>query len=165
MRRTLPYFWIILAVAWVAGSEAILQVEREIATLLSPPDPQAATPDAIIAAFASLLNGVRRARAVEAICTDAVIMLLPPAVIALVVLALAFRPRDNRQTAGEENRSTIKGIISSTSGSPQTGQTGRTLNISSTSTDWRGLALSNFGLSPFVLDGMLFASVEVSSKA
>jgi predicted NAD-dependent protein-ADP-ribosyltransferase YbiA (DUF1768 family) len=34
------------------------------------------------------------------------------------------------------------------------------LNVSSTSTDWRGLALSNFGLSPFVLDGMLFASVE-----
>jgi len=36
----------------------------------------------------------------------------------------------------------------------------KTLNVSSTSTDWRGLALSNFGLSPFVLDGMLFASVE-----
>jgi len=35
-----------------------------------------------------------------------------------------------------------------------------TLNISSASTDWRGLALSNFGLSPFVLDGKLFASVE-----
>lgn len=34
------------------------------------------------------------------------------------------------------------------------------LNISSTSADWRGLALSNFGLSPFVLDDMLFASVE-----
>lgn len=34
------------------------------------------------------------------------------------------------------------------------------LNISSTSDDWRGLALSNFPLSPFVLDGELFASVE-----
>jgi predicted NAD-dependent protein-ADP-ribosyltransferase YbiA (DUF1768 family) len=34
------------------------------------------------------------------------------------------------------------------------------INISSTSADWRGLALSNFSLSPFVLDGMLFASVE-----
>lgn len=34
------------------------------------------------------------------------------------------------------------------------------LNISSTSTDWRGLALSNFSLSPFVLDDILFASVE-----
>ncbi|CAB3773783.1 hypothetical protein [Paraburkholderia humisilvae] len=34
------------------------------------------------------------------------------------------------------------------------------LNISSTSADWRGLALSNFGLSPFVFNGMLFASVE-----
>ena len=40
------------------------------------------------------------------------------------------------------------------------GQPEKTLNVSSTSTDWRGLALSNFGLSPFVLDGMLFASVE-----
>jgi predicted NAD-dependent protein-ADP-ribosyltransferase YbiA (DUF1768 family) len=38
--------------------------------------------------------------------------------------------------------------------------TEKTLNVSSASTDWRGLALSNFGLSPFVLDGMLFASVE-----
>jgi predicted NAD-dependent protein-ADP-ribosyltransferase YbiA (DUF1768 family) len=37
---------------------------------------------------------------------------------------------------------------------------GQTLNVSSTSNDWRGLALSNFGLSPFVLDGILFASVE-----
>jgi predicted NAD-dependent protein-ADP-ribosyltransferase YbiA (DUF1768 family) len=34
------------------------------------------------------------------------------------------------------------------------------LNVSSTSTDWRGLALSNFGLSPFVLDDTLFASIE-----
>ena len=34
------------------------------------------------------------------------------------------------------------------------------LNVSSTSEDWRGLALSNFGLSPFVLGDMLFASVE-----
>ncbi len=40
------------------------------------------------------------------------------------------------------------------------GSTDRTINISSTSTDWRGVALSNFGLSPFVLDGILFASVE-----
>ena len=38
--------------------------------------------------------------------------------------------------------------------------TEKTLNISSTSTDWRGVALSNFGLSPFVLEGMLFASIE-----
>jgi len=35
MRRALPFLWIILAVARVAGSEAILQVEREIATLLN----------------------------------------------------------------------------------------------------------------------------------
>jgi predicted NAD-dependent protein-ADP-ribosyltransferase YbiA (DUF1768 family) len=34
------------------------------------------------------------------------------------------------------------------------------LNVSSTSTDWRGLALSNFGLSPFEMDGILFASIE-----
>ncbi|KOF55019.1 MULTISPECIES: hypothetical protein [unclassified Achromobacter] len=34
------------------------------------------------------------------------------------------------------------------------------LNVSSTSDDWRGLALSNFGLSPFIFNGMLFASVE-----
>lgn len=34
------------------------------------------------------------------------------------------------------------------------------LNISSTSADWRGLALSNFRLSPFVINDMLFASVE-----
>jgi predicted NAD-dependent protein-ADP-ribosyltransferase YbiA (DUF1768 family) len=40
------------------------------------------------------------------------------------------------------------------------GYSDKTVNISSTSTDWRGLALSNFGLSPFVLDGRLFASVE-----
>jgi len=40
------------------------------------------------------------------------------------------------------------------------GSTEKTLNVSSTSTDWRGLALSNFGLSPFVLDGVLLASVE-----
>jgi predicted NAD-dependent protein-ADP-ribosyltransferase YbiA (DUF1768 family) len=40
------------------------------------------------------------------------------------------------------------------------GSTENTINASSTSTDWRGLALSNFGLSPFVLDGMVFASVE-----
>ncbi len=36
----------------------------------------------------------------------------------------------------------------------------KTVNVSSASTDWRGVALSNFGLSPFVLDGALFASVE-----
>lgn len=35
-----------------------------------------------------------------------------------------------------------------------------TINISSTSDDWRGIALSNFCLSPFVLDGVLLASVE-----
>lgn len=34
------------------------------------------------------------------------------------------------------------------------------LNVSGTSTDWRGIALSNFLLSPFVLDDILFASVE-----
>lgn len=33
-------------------------------------------------------------------------------------------------------------------------------NISSTAPDWRGQALSNFVLSPFVLDGQLLASVE-----
>lgn len=43
---------------------------------------------------------------------------------------------------------------------PGMGSADATINVSSTSTDWRGLALSNFGLSPFVLDGMLFASVE-----
>lgn len=35
-----------------------------------------------------------------------------------------------------------------------------TLNISATSSDWRGVALSNFCLSPFVFDGVLLASVE-----
>jgi predicted NAD-dependent protein-ADP-ribosyltransferase YbiA (DUF1768 family) len=40
------------------------------------------------------------------------------------------------------------------------GSTDKAINVSSTSADWRGLALSNFGLSPFVLDGTLFASVE-----
>ena len=39
-------------------------------------------------------------------------------------------------------------------------QTCPSLNVSSTSTDWRGVALSNFPLSPFVLDGDLFASIE-----
>jgi len=34
------------------------------------------------------------------------------------------------------------------------------LNVSSTSDDWRGVALSNFMLSPFVLDGILLASIE-----
>ena len=43
---------------------------------------------------------------------------------------------------------------------PSMGSAEATINVSSTSTDWRGLALSNFGLSPFVFDGMLFASVE-----
>ncbi|MVT64493.1 hypothetical protein GPL21_05125 [Bradyrhizobium pachyrhizi] len=38
--------------------------------------------------------------------------------------------------------------------------TQKILNISSASSDWRGLALSNFVLSPFVLDGALYASVE-----
>ncbi|HLU20259.1 MAG TPA: hypothetical protein VKZ66_09900 [Pusillimonas sp.] len=36
----------------------------------------------------------------------------------------------------------------------------KTLNISITSQDWRGVALSNFLLSPFTLDGILFASIE-----
>jgi len=35
-----------------------------------------------------------------------------------------------------------------------------TLNVSSSSSDWRGQALSNFVLSPFTLDSVLFASVE-----
>jgi predicted NAD-dependent protein-ADP-ribosyltransferase YbiA (DUF1768 family) len=43
---------------------------------------------------------------------------------------------------------------------PGMGSAEATINVSSTSTDWRGQALSNFGLSPFVLDGTLFASVE-----
>ena len=34
------------------------------------------------------------------------------------------------------------------------------VNIASTSDDWRGRALSNFALSPFVFDGVLFASIE-----
>ncbi|HUH41284.1 MAG TPA: hypothetical protein VL024_10495 [Castellaniella sp.] len=34
------------------------------------------------------------------------------------------------------------------------------INIAFTSDDWRGVALSNFTLSPFVLDGVLLASVE-----
>lgn len=34
------------------------------------------------------------------------------------------------------------------------------INIAFTSDDWRGVALSNFALSPFVLDGILLASVE-----
>lgn len=38
--------------------------------------------------------------------------------------------------------------------------TSSSLNVSSTSTDWRGVALSNFTLSPFVLEDSLFASVE-----
>jgi predicted NAD-dependent protein-ADP-ribosyltransferase YbiA (DUF1768 family) len=37
---------------------------------------------------------------------------------------------------------------------------GAVINISSVSADWRGVALSNFGLSPFVLEGVLLASVE-----
>jgi predicted NAD-dependent protein-ADP-ribosyltransferase YbiA (DUF1768 family) len=35
-----------------------------------------------------------------------------------------------------------------------------TINIAANSDDWRGVALSNFCLSPFVLDGVLLASVE-----
>lgn len=34
------------------------------------------------------------------------------------------------------------------------------LNVAYTSTDWRGVALSNFSLSPFLFDGVLLASVE-----
>jgi predicted NAD-dependent protein-ADP-ribosyltransferase YbiA (DUF1768 family) len=34
------------------------------------------------------------------------------------------------------------------------------LNVAFTSDDWRGVALSNFTLSPFMLDGTLFASIE-----
>ncbi|HUH87535.1 MAG TPA: hypothetical protein VL003_05720 [Pusillimonas sp.] len=40
------------------------------------------------------------------------------------------------------------------------GQTESTLNVSSTSSDWKGVALSNFQLSPFSIDGKLFASIE-----
>ncbi|WP_202120921.1 hypothetical protein [Streptomyces sp. BA2] len=36
----------------------------------------------------------------------------------------------------------------------------RAFNISSSSADWRGLALSNFGLSPFVLNQTVYASLE-----
>ncbi|MGB6156626.1 hypothetical protein [Castellaniella sp.] len=35
-----------------------------------------------------------------------------------------------------------------------------TLNVSFVSDDWRGVALSNFCLAPFVMDGVLLASVE-----
>ncbi|CAK7021614.1 hypothetical protein NJI34_07290 [Pseudomonas sp. S 311-6] len=35
-----------------------------------------------------------------------------------------------------------------------------TVNISINSSDWRGQALSNFGLSPFIFQGKLFASIE-----
>lgn len=38
--------------------------------------------------------------------------------------------------------------------------TDKTINIAYTSDDWRGIALSNFSLSPFLLDDMLLASVE-----
>ena len=38
--------------------------------------------------------------------------------------------------------------------------TGKTINIAFTSDDWRGVALSNFSLSPFRLDGVALASVE-----
>jgi len=37
---------------------------------------------------------------------------------------------------------------------------GKTINIAFTSDGWRGVALSNFSLSPFELDGCLMASVE-----
>ena len=36
----------------------------------------------------------------------------------------------------------------------------KTINIAFTSDDWRGVALSNFSLSPFEMDGVLLASVE-----
>ena len=39
------------------------------------------------------------------------------------------------------------------------------VNISANASDWRGQALSNFCLSPFVLDGALYASIEASSRA
>jgi len=38
--------------------------------------------------------------------------------------------------------------------------TDKTINIAYTSDDWRGVALSNFSLSPFLLDGVLLASIE-----
>ena len=38
--------------------------------------------------------------------------------------------------------------------------TRQTINIAYTSDDWRGIALSNFSLSPFLLDGVLLASLE-----
>ncbi|MCC2595820.1 hypothetical protein LKR43_05650 [Pusillimonas sp. MFBS29] len=37
---------------------------------------------------------------------------------------------------------------------------GSSLNVAYTSSDWRGVALSNFSLSPFLMDGRLMASVE-----
>jgi len=36
----------------------------------------------------------------------------------------------------------------------------KTINVAFTSDDWRGVALSNFSLSPFELDGVTLASVE-----
>jgi len=156
--RSRTYLWIALAVAWIAGNDAILRVEREMSTLLSPPDLQAVGPDTVIAAFAGLLNGIRKARAVEAIRTDAVVMLVPPIMMAVVMLAIG-RPRGTDQTERADGP-TIKAAIASTAGPRYTGPIGKTVNVSSTSTDWRGLALSNFGLSPFVLDETLFASVE-----
>lgn len=36
----------------------------------------------------------------------------------------------------------------------------KTINIAGSSDDWRGVALSNFALSPFVFEGRLLASVE-----
>lgn len=36
----------------------------------------------------------------------------------------------------------------------------QTINVAYTSDDWRGVALSNFSLSPFLLDGVLLASIE-----
>jgi len=38
--------------------------------------------------------------------------------------------------------------------------TRKTINVAFTSDDWRGVAMSNFVLSPFELDGRLLASVE-----
>ncbi len=157
--RSRSYLLIALAVAWIVGSEAFLRVEREISTVLSSSDPRAIGPAGIIAPLASLLDGIQRARAVDTIRTDVVVMLLPPLLMAAAVLALGRRPSGTVQTESA-NTPTIKVMITDAVGSGNTPLAGKTVNVSSTSNDWRGLALSNFGLSPFVLDGTLFASVE-----